>query len=140
MSSGREPIGLDFRVTVGRNRPFTPSPHRRTRRRGKNAAKTVREKAAATAREKTAASEREKVVKDPRTAEDRKAGEASVAVFAVESGEDTGTPAALQDSVEDQEAVHQNPGHTLGRAWLQQVCGVGLTKIKRKEGGKREGE
>ncbi|KAJ1113702.1 hypothetical protein NDU88_001944, partial [Pleurodeles waltl] len=131
MSSGWEPIGLDFRVKAGRNRPFAPSPQKRKRkrmrRRRKNAARMVREKAAATAGEKTAATEREKAVKNPRTAEERKAGEASAAVFAVQSGEDTGTPAASRNTAEDQEAVHQNPGHALGRAWPQQVCGAGLT-------------
>ncbi|KAJ1180955.1 hypothetical protein NDU88_006166 [Pleurodeles waltl] len=58
-SSGREAIGLDFRVTAGRNRPFAPSPEEEDEKAGKEGARTGREKAAA--------SEREKAVKDPRT-------------------------------------------------------------------------
>ncbi|KAJ1087974.1 hypothetical protein NDU88_001133 [Pleurodeles waltl] len=130
-SFGREPIGLDFRVTAGRNRPFVPTPQEEDEKAIKEGARTEREVGGIGEGE---GSER------PEDGEEMTAGEASVAVCAVESGEDTGTPAAQRDAVEDQEEVHQNPGHALGRAWPQQVWRAGLNKIKGKEEGKREGE
>ncbi|KAJ1109591.1 hypothetical protein NDU88_006951 [Pleurodeles waltl] len=82
------------------------------------------------AEENSAAKEKEKAVKDTEAAAERKAGEVSAAVWEWRAGKTPGPPAAPRDATEDQEAVHQNSGHALGRAWPQQMCGAGLTNSR----------
>ncbi|KAJ1190600.1 hypothetical protein NDU88_007338 [Pleurodeles waltl] len=78
------------------------------------------------------------VVEDQRT--ERKAGEASAEVVAVESGEDTETQLHRETQRRTRSQFTRIPATPWEERGLSRCVGQDLIKIKGKEGGKREGE
>ncbi|KAJ1179736.1 hypothetical protein NDU88_004970 [Pleurodeles waltl] len=116
MSSGWEPINLNFRVTAGSSSRSASSPGSK-----ETAEVNLRRQKEETTEKTPAVRRTAKAEKSLEEGAEGTSGAVSGAACQWQARETPGTPPAPRDAAEGQEAVHPNSGHALGRVWPQQV-------------------